>query len=159
MRRTLSLLFGSIGFTASAAAMSVAAQTSCAQPTTNEWLGQNRGVAPTNQLQAERVRKVSMRLDRAVARLKSRSAVLLTDEEVQAFTGSGRASIESRGLRAYLVRAVFPTRSPSLDVRWDGKRLDVFAGGLGCASFTKHPIVVFLEQKPRQVVVMATAAL
>jgi hypothetical protein len=134
------------------------AQFTCALPTSSEWLKQGDSSGPVKQLGEKRVRPVSAHQAGAVAKLVRRSAVLLTEAEVRKFTGEP-SSISDRALRGYLVRAVYPTANPALDVIWDGTRLDVFASGLGCAAYVKHPIVVFIKRPPRRVYVMASAAL
>jgi hypothetical protein len=133
------------------------AQDQCTLPTTNEWLAQASSGAPATQVEADKVVPVSKNITKAVARLRDHSVVPLGTREMQEFIDLPTSP--SAGLRPYLVRAVFPTANPSLDLRWDGVRLDVFAGGLGCAPYVKHPVVVFLERQPKHVFVMASAAL
>jgi hypothetical protein len=135
------------------------AQFTCAVPTTNEWLKHGDGSGPSKQLSEGRVRPVTDRIADAVNKLEGPSVVALSDADLKRFIGQVSGAGSSPGFHPYLVRAVYPTGNPSLDVRWNGKRLDVFARGLGCAAFVKHPIVVFLERRPRRVYVMASAAL
>jgi hypothetical protein len=136
----------------------VAAQSECKEPTSNEWLRQ----APAGKEQpvaGALVRPVTRKLPRAIALLSKESLVRLRDEEVLAFTGVTGASSAKRGSRPYLVRAVYPTGNPQIQVSWSGYNLHVFAEGLGCAPFIKRPIVVFLRRKPKHVFVMASAVL
>ena len=41
----------------------------------------------------------------------------------------------------------------------DDRKLVVFADGLGCAPFTKRPVVVWLDREPAELFVGAHAAL
>ena len=140
-------------------AATVTGQSACTAPTSNEWLRQGNGSGPVKELPASQVRPVARHLEEAIAKLETRSVVLLSDAEARKFSGEENATGSRPKLRPYLVRAVYPTGNPTLHVAWNGHRLDVFAGGLGCAPFAKHPIVVFLERRPREVFVMASAAL
>jgi hypothetical protein len=157
VRHMVPSVCGLVSLTSALAAAMV--QITCTAQAANEWLRKGDSPGPGTQLSADRIRPVTQRVPQANAKLQRRSVALLTDAEIQKFTGQPSAKASDRRLRAYLVRAVFPTGNPSLDVRWDGRRLDVFARGLGCAPFTKHPIIVFLERPPRQVFVRASAAL
>lgn len=140
-----------------------AAQSSCTEPTTSEWLKQPpRSSEPTTVVDTSQVHPVTQELPRAVKMLENHSIVPLEPMDVIQVGGGDVATLrqeQGRQLRPYLVRAVFPTPSPKLDVRWSGSSLQVFAGGLGCAPFAKHPIIVFLHHQPTQVFVMASAAL
>lgn len=135
----------------------LAAHPRCSLSTADDWLTKGERAGPVLQLSNERVRAVTQRLSHAIEMLKTRSAVPLGKADVEAFTGEPVGS--GRSLHPYLARAVFPVPGASLDVRWDGFRLDVFAGGLGCAAYAKHPVIVFLERQPRNVIVIASAAL
>jgi len=106
----------------------------------------------------ELVRPVSKDLQRAISLLRKRSAILLSDRDVARFGGALRQKRDRR-LRPYLVRAVFPTSNPMIRVSWDADSLFVFAAGLGCSPYVKHPIVVFLDREPKRVFVSASAAL
>ena len=141
------------------AAATVTGHSTCAAPTSNEWLRQGSSSGPVEELPASQVRPVAQHLDEAIEKLETRSALLLSDAEARRFSGVENGTSSRPKLRPYLVRAVYPTGNPMLSVRWNGQRLDVFAGGLGCAPFAKHPIIVFLESPPREVFVMASAAL
>jgi hypothetical protein len=158
--RKVSFFHGGMAFLAAVVfAAPATAQYSCSIPTTNEWLTKGDHPSPEAQLSDERVLPVTQRVPEAIAKLESRSAIRLGETEVRHFTEESSARISNHKLRAYLVRAVFPTPHPRFWVKWDGVRLDVFAGGLGCAPFTKHPIIVLLERRPREVYVGASAAL
>jgi hypothetical protein len=158
--RKVSFFHGGMAFLAAVVfAAPATAQYSCSSPTTNEWLTKGDHPSPEAQLSDERVLPVTQRVPEAIAKLESRSAIRLGETEVRHFTEESSARISNHKLRAYLVRAVFPTPHPRFWVKWDGVRLDVFAGGLGCAPFTKHPIIVLLERRPREVYVGASAAL
>jgi hypothetical protein len=66
----------------------------------------------------------------------------------------------SATLRPWLVRAVFPVSSPNLSAIWlDERKLVILADGLGCAPFLKHPVVVWLDRAPVELLVAAEAAL
>ena len=159
MRRPLPSALGLILVIASSTSAAVAQPSSCIMPTTNEWLMQGDSSGPVERLHTDRVRPVSEHVPEAIAKLATRSAVPLTNAEVRRFTGKPSATVSRQSLRPFLVRAVYPTPHPTFDLGWDGTRLDVFAGGLGCAPYVKHPIIVFLERKPHRVFVMASAAL
>jgi hypothetical protein len=160
---TMHWIFSSLPWLAVTAAITVpvpaTAQFTCKAPTSNVWLKQGRSSDRAEHLSPDRIRPVSQALPRAIAKLATRSAVPLSIPEFQAFTGSASPTNLGHRLRPYLVRAVFSTTNPQLDVWWDGKTLDVNADGLGCAPFLKHPVVVFLDRQPRQVFVAASAAL
>ena len=143
----------------SPAAATVPGHSTCTAPPSNEWLRRGNGSGPVEELPASQVRPVTQHLDEAIEKLERRSVLLLSDAEAARFSGKENATGLRHKLRPYLVRAVYPTGNPSLHVTWNGHRLDVFAGGLGCAPFAKHPIVVFLERRPRELFVMASAAL
>jgi len=129
----------------------------CREPTTNEWLKQAPATDSAGfvQVDASRVVAVSSNLSDATALLMTADAVQISPHQVQQFTGQASRSDAT----PYLVRAVFPTSRPNVSVSWHGPDLYVFAGGLGCAPYLKHPIVVFLDQRPVQVFVSASAAL
>ena len=114
-------------------------------------------------LSRSRITPVTVHLSEAVARLNDRDAVELTSSEAATFIGSANPpSLAENGappLRPWLVRAVFPTFNPLLDAAWKGDKLVVFADGLGCAPFVKHPVVVWLDRAPASVIVIATADL
>lgn len=100
-------------------------------------------------------------LPRAQVMLRVHPVAPLEQAEVVRFTGpvAGVPSEQGGWLRPYLVRAVLPTPNAILDVRWSGTSLHVAANGLGCAAFSNHPIIVYLERKPGDVFVTASAAL
>jgi len=131
----------------------------CNASTSNEWLRQSNGSPVTEPLSAERVHLVIAKLDEAITKLAFHPYVSLKAREAAAFTGQFGGLKGQPNLHPYLVRAVYPVRNPKLNIVWDGKNLDVFAFGLGCAPYTKHPIVVLLEQAPTDIHVMASAAL
>ena len=140
-----------------ASAAPAAAQYQCTAPTSNSWLRQAPASTPETRIDDRFVRPVTRALPHAVAMLKKQALIRLSERDVKRFTGTVIPSDQS--LRPYLVRAVFPTATPNLELSWGGSSLHVFAAGLGCAPFTKHPIVVFLDRKPHRVFVMASAAL
>ena len=156
MRSTLSIAAGVASLALWVAPAS--AQYECSISTTNEWLTSGNHPSPETQLSDDRVHPVTQRLPQAIAKLERRSAVRLSEADTRDFLGASTRTTPRRS-RAYLVRAVYPTPYPRFWVKWDGTQLDVFAGGLGCAHFTKHPIIVFLERQPREVYVGASAAL
>ena len=136
----------------------VTAQPGCAAPVSSAWL---RPLPPPDKnvrVEPSRVHPVSRDLRAAVGMLRIQHVLELSQDDVVRFAGVGMPR-QPAGLRPYLVRAVFPTSNPQLEVRWNGIALHVSASGLGCAPFTDHPIIVFLERGPAAVFVMATAAL
>jgi hypothetical protein len=108
------------------------------------------------EIDRSRIHIVTRDLDAATARLSARSIVPLGRAQLSRFLGEVPAS-PAKGLRPYLVRAVFPVLNPVLGVRVQGSALTVLAGGLGCAPFVKHPIIVYLEREPVDVFVIASA--
>jgi len=140
-----------------ASSASAAAQWQCKEPTSNEWLKQAPATTKETAIPEALAQPVTNELTEAVARLSSRDFVRLSQADANRFTGQASPSDGKR--QPYLVRAVFPVGSPSLRISWSGDDLHVFAEGLGCAQFVKHPIVVYLERDPKHVFVMATAAL
>jgi len=110
-------------------------------------------LAPPNDL-----REVSNDVPVAIALLATEEAVKLTSEQVQRFAGEP-GHLGGSGTTPYLIRAVYPTASPSISVGWHGNDLYVFAGGLGCAPYEQHPIIVYLDWPPASVFVSASAAL
>lgn len=135
-------------------------QSACNQPTTNAWLKDNRQNDWTDwtDLDASLVKKVSNDVPAAVALLATEEAFQLTAEQVQRFAGEP-AHLGGSGTTPYLIRAVYPTASPSISVGWHGNDLYVFAGGLGCAPYEQHPIIAYLDRHPASVFVSASAAL
>ena len=129
----------------------------CREPTTNAWLRQEPVADRSGftDVDKSQVLDVSADLEAATALLATAGSVEITPQQARQF--SGQSSLP--GGRPYLVRAVFPTPHPVVNVNWRGADLYVFAGGLGCAPYEKHPIVVFLDKQPIQVFVSATAAL
>jgi hypothetical protein len=137
-----------------------AAQYGCHEPTSNEWLDQGFYRGPGAEVRDDFVQPVTNDLPRAVAMLSSAQFVRLSANDVRRFLGPGFAIPRGRKLEPHLVRAVFPTDRPKLGVSWDNNgNLFVFAGGLGCAPFSKHPIVIFLDREPQRIFVSASAAL
>jgi hypothetical protein len=134
-------------------------QFGCDAPTSDEWLYSAEQPAEGARLGPDRVRPVVRALPQAISLLATRSALPLSTAQVEQFTGSAAHPSHGGGFQAYLVRSVFPTPDPHLDVSWDGNTLSVAAAGMGCAPFRKNPIVVFLERQPEHVLVIATAAL
>ncbi|WP_375288439.1 hypothetical protein [Sphingomonas sp.] len=137
-----------------------AVQAECAFAAANEWLRQpsasDEGSVVSNIL----IRPVDRNVAAAEALLDERSILALDPNQVSTFVGDEDIHrIASKGSRPYLVRSVFPTPVPKLDVRWSGVDLHVFASGLGCFKYTKRPLVIFLDRKPAKVYVMASAAL
>ncbi len=145
---------------AACAASASASQSTCNQPTTNPWLKDNRQNDWTGwtDVDASLVQKVSNDIPAAIAVLATDGAVPLTEEQVRLFTGES-AHLGGSDTTPYLVRAVYPTAHPSISVGWHGNDLYVFAGGLGCAPYEEHPIIVYLDRSPARVFVSASAAL
>jgi hypothetical protein len=154
--RLLALLLVLAAFSPSAAA-----QFECNLPTTNEWLwGEVYQEGPDLEIAPNRVFTVSRNLRGAIALLKRKPAVALTAAEARRFAGNSLKVPAGRSLRPYLVRAVFPSEDPTIEVSWGrGDRLRVFTEGLGCNPHEKYPIVVFLDRKPKHVFVTTSAAL
>jgi hypothetical protein len=147
-----------------AAACASQSEFRCDASTFDSWLAKSPGELrslPT--LPEERIAAVTQDVGGAIARLRDRDSVMLTDSEAGVLTGGAAAPPAGAGggppLRPWLVRAVFPVSSPHLDAAWEGDGLVVFADGLGCAPFVKHPVVVWLDKAPARVIVVATAAL
>jgi hypothetical protein len=91
-----------------------AAQYGCNEPTSNEWLAD----PPTNkqvEYDSPNLLAVTNHLETAIAMLDKRSVVALPPDQVRLFTGR---SVSKRGLRAYLVRAVYPTLMPRVGFTW-----------------------------------------
>lgn len=144
----------------STAPATVSAQPACEAPASSAWLRQSSGPATNVRVDPSRVHPVIRDLPVAIGMLSIEHALALSQHDAMRFAGAGAGMPPPPdGLRPYLVRAVFPTANPQLDVRWSGSDLHVSAAGLGCAPFKDHPIVVFLERSPAAVFVMATAAL
>lgn len=137
------------------------AQFQCDATTRNEWLASPSNVDEGEKIDPALVRPISSNIKRAIALLGDRSAIPLTHGQLVEFMGTKASETIPPGdqYHAYLVRAVFPTGRPTLNVRWSGNDLHVFAAGLGCAPFTKHPVIVFLTREPARVFVTASAAL
>ena len=134
-------------------------QPNCKLPTTNEWLKRDR--ANWNEfvpVDASLIYQISNDLPSAIRLLANEGAVQISSNQVRRFTGEPLIE-EPVGRTAYLIRAVFPTRRPSVSVGWYQDDLEVFAGGLGCARYEKHAIIVYLDRRPVTVFVGASAAL
>lgn len=132
---------------------------SCNLPTTNEWL-KREPVDWTElvRIDPSHIRQISNELPSAIRLLEHDSAVQVSAEQVTMFTGVP-VSNGPAGTTAYLVRAVFPTARPVISVGWYQADLMVVANGLGCAPYEKHPIIVYLDRRPANVFVGASAAL
>ena len=132
----------------------------CDASTNSDWLRQPIKSLTGARIETSRVQAVRQNISAASAMLENRHFVVLSKRDLVKFVGT-TAMPQPTGsyVRPYLVRAVFPTPSPHLEVRWSGGNLHVFSAGLGCAPFTKHPIVLFLDRKPANVYVVASAAL
>jgi hypothetical protein len=148
-----SLLFAVALLANSAAAE---AQFQCNEPTSNEWLNDGQSKGHDVPVQSSQVGQVSSDLMEAVSLLSAESAIRLDDRQVAEFTGRPSSS---KGHKPFLIRAVFPTGNPLVHVSWEGENLFVFAEGLGCFAYTKHPIIVLLDRPPKRVFVSASAAL
>ncbi|HMN53108.1 MAG TPA: hypothetical protein PKC32_02825 [Sphingopyxis sp.] len=142
-----------------ACAKAVTGQLECDVPAANEWLLNPPDAEQSEAGPAEPVFPVQKNIAGAIELLDSRSIVRLTAEQLVDFGIETDKAASPTERSAFLVRAVYPTRRPTLNVGWVGNDLHVFAGGLGCAPFTKHPLVVFLDHEPERVFVMASAAL
>lgn len=136
------------------------AQPQCDASISSEWLRPPSDFRVDATIRGSLVLPVVRDVAAATAMLEKRAIVLLTPDGFVRFAGTVPMpqGIDER-LRPYLVRAVFPTLNPRLDVRWSGRDLHVFATGLGCSPFMNHPIIVFLDREPVGVFVMASAAL
>ena len=67
-----------------------------------------------------------------------------------------KLKLKKSRLKPYLIRAVFPSPNPEdLGVRWRGETLYVRASSYSCTRFTNHPIIVFLQRRPKAVKVKA----
>lgn len=158
MRAAIFSMLG-LGLGLSAIPGHATSQDECTIPMTNEWLRQDDRPISGARLDPAQVLPVVADLVQATKALTHRSAVLLTSAQTARFAGHRIPTTNPRRLHPYLVRAVYPVDDPVLEVRWDGDRLSVSASGLGCAPFTKRPIIVLLEHEPKRVDVIATAAL
>jgi hypothetical protein len=134
-------------------------QFQCKQPAANEWLKQGTYKGPGPQVSSDFIRPVTKDLPGAISLLKKRSAIRLSEKNLGRFVGRDFRWTQDRRLKPYLVRAVFPSGNPMVGADWDGDDLYVFAGGLGCAAYKKHPVVMFLGRKPKRVFVRAMSAL
>ncbi|MNS43312.1 hypothetical protein D3C72_757100 [compost metagenome] len=132
----------------------------CNLPATNEWLQRPPPTdgASFKQVDASLVWEVTNDAQGAVAALTTEAVVEISREQVRHFAGEAAGSAAPNGV-AYLVRAVFPSRWPSVRVEWSENDLHVFAGGLGCFRYEKHPVIVYLNRRPANVFVSASAAL
>jgi len=150
------LMIGLLAFPSPAPGGS-AGQYVCNAPTANEWLKQGPAVGTSGFTEVDRARvlAVSADLEAATAMLATVDAIEITPQQAQRFSGQSDLPDGT----PYLARAVFPTPRPMVIVNWYGADLYVFAGGLGCAPYEKHPVVVFLDQRPERVFVSASAAL
>lgn len=83
--------------------------------------------------------------------------------ESDGFASAEESIAEARALRGklspWLVRAVYPTPNAFVGASWFGTTLSVTAGGMGCAPFARHPVVIWLDKMPHRVEVTASAAL
>jgi len=132
----------------------------CDASTYDDWLEPTPKAQEGTKVDALLVRPVVSNLSQALSMLQKRNIASLTPDDVKMFLGSkAMPLIPDNRLRPYLVRAVFPTSYPSLEIQLKGDDLYVFAGGLGCVAFSKHPIIVFLDHQPAHVFVRASAAL
>jgi hypothetical protein len=95
----------------------------------------------------------------AVALLQTREAVELQPTQLTHFLKADPARQPPEGLKPYLFRAVYPVSRTFLSASWFGNLLQITSGGLGCAPFLKHPVVVYLDQLPEKVDVQASAGL
>jgi hypothetical protein len=138
------------------------AQSGCRYPTTNGWLSAagrdgdfKAAPAPVSTF------PVVDGLPAAIVRLEAKPIEAISAAEAVQMAGPeiSQALSQNTGLRPYLVRAVFPTARPSIKVERRGDDLTVFAAGLGCAPFTKHPLVILLDREPRRIAVAANSAL
>ena len=77
------------------------------------------------------------------------------------FASAEEAAEQARALRGklspWLVRAVYPTPNSSASASWFGDTLSISAGGMGCALYARHPVVVWLEKMPHRISVEAMA--
>lgn len=158
MVRALSII--AIWALAACAGAATDTQTACNLPTTNAWLRDNRQTDWTGwrDIDASLLQTVSNDIPAAIALLATEGAVQLTAEQVRRFTGEPARLLGSE-TTPYLIRAVYPTAHPSISVGWHRNDLYVFAGGLGCARYVQHPIIVYLDRTPASVFVSASAAL
>jgi hypothetical protein len=127
--------------------------------TTDDWLKAGIELGPFQEIPSERVIPVDGNIAEAVKKLRKKPAISLKNSEVARFVGESSVLPNQPNLRPYLVRSVFATTNTVVKVRWYGEQLSVFAGSLGCPYYTKHPIIVFLERRPREVFVGAATAL
>ncbi|MNH49034.1 hypothetical protein D3C73_05970 [compost metagenome] len=129
----------------------------CNLPATNEWLQRPPPThgASFKQVDASLVWEVTNDAQGAVAALTTEAVVEISREQVRHFAGEAAGSAAPNGV-AYLV---FPSRWPSVRVGWSENDLHVFAGGLGCFRYGKHPVIVYLNRRPANVFVSALAAL
>lgn len=149
----------SLATSLSAGSTLVAGQFRCDAPTANEWLLPSAKRIEGGEIEPSSVYPVEGNLDRAIALLDEESAIPLTQAQLSGFSTKGAGASLKPTHSAYLVRAVYPTTRPQLKVAWMGSDLHVFADGLGCAPFVKHPVIVILDRKPMRVFVNASAAL
>jgi len=135
-------------------------QSTCNLPTTNEWLRDNHQTDRIGwkDIDPSFVQTVSNDIPAATALLATEGAVGLTTEQVRWFAGEPARPLGSE-TAPYIIRAVYPTAHPSISVGWHRDDLYVFAGGLGCARYVQHPIIVYLDRPPASVFVSASAAL
>ena len=150
-------LLSTILISSGPAAVDLNRQVVCREPTTNEWLREAPAANRSGftQVDPSLVVAVTSNVSSAIGLLSHDEVVAITPQQVRRFTGlAGRLAGTP-----YLVRAVFPTSRPSVSVSVHGTDLYVFAGGLGCAPYQKQPLVVFLDARPTDVFVAASAAL
>jgi len=135
-----------------------AQQFRCDAPTANEWLALPADRSMSKTVEEADIHRIEGDLEGAIGLLDKSSAVRLTKSQLAGF-GVERARALGQRRRAYLVRAVYPTANPRLSIGWNGDDLHVFADGLGCAPFVKHPVIVILDREPERIFVAASAAL
>ncbi len=107
---------------------------------------------------SELIRPVIDDVQGAVIALSHVASKRLSDADAKRYSG-GKLSADHRHLYPYLVRAVYPSEQPAINILRSGDDLLISTSGLGCAPFVGHPIIVLLPAPPAQIFVQAGAAL
>jgi len=150
--RSIALLFA-----LALAGSSAPAQVACDAPSRNAWLHSGPVVPETGPHIVVPAAPVERDMSRAILALERNPVIALRPADVTRFGVT--APTLAPGVTPYLVRAVYPTARPHITAGLDRTVLRIHASGMGCAPFLKHPIIVWLAQAPKTLVVTADAAL
>lgn len=139
------------------AGTSAPAQVACDAPSANAWLQSGPAVPETGPHIVVPVAPVERDMSRAILALERKPVIALRPADVTRFGVT--PPVLAPGVKPYLVRAVYPAARPHITAGLDKMVLRIHAAGMGCAPFLKHPVIVWLAQPPKTLVVTADAAL